>query len=162
MNRKTFCSRSIVTLQSVHVILNKLFAVMVNIKNRCTQSESRKNDFVTRRYRGHLWRLLSSGLSKEVGIVPVLYTFAKLVQTPGADWLCIGLQNITNVDMGWWGWQGRIEVERKVPSDLKSSCFRAGLRSLPYNAKMHYNFANFLKDTSQPNLAVHHYQLALW
>ncbi|EZA56628.1 Transmembrane and TPR repeat-containing protein, partial [Ooceraea biroi] len=44
----------------------------------------------------------------------------------------------------------------------RETLIKAGLRSLPYNAKMHYNFANFLKDTSQPNLAVHHYQLALW
>lgn len=39
---------------------------MVNLKNRCTQSEScnyDKNDFVTQRYRGHLWRVLSSGLN---------------------------------------------------------------------------------------------------
>lgn len=95
--------RSIVTLQSVHVTLNKLFAVMANIKNRCMQFESRdydKNDFVTRRYRGHIWRVLSSGLNKKSGIVPVLYTFTNLMQTLGADWLCMGLQNITNVDTG--------------------------------------------------------------
>lgn len=62
-----------------------------------------------------------------------------------------------------WVVQGRVEVaEDRLSSNLKSPCFRAGLRSLPYNAKMHYNFANLLKDTSQPNLAVHHYQLALW
>lgn len=75
---------------------------MVNLKNRCTQSESRnydKNDFVTRRYREHLWRVLSSGLNKKAGIVPV-YTFTNLVQASGADWLCIELQNITNVDTG--------------------------------------------------------------
>lgn len=46
--------------------------------------------------------------------------------------------------------------------DLESLGCRAGLRSLPHNAKMHYNFANFLRDTSQPNRAILHYQLALW
>lgn len=44
----------------------------------------------------------------------------------------------------------------------RESLIRAGLRSLPHNAKMHYNFANFLRDTSQPNRAILHYQLALW
>jgi len=76
---------------------------MANIKNRCMQFESRdydKNDFVTRRYRGHIWRVLSSGLNKKSGIVPVLYTFTNLMQTLGADLLCMGLQNITNVDTG--------------------------------------------------------------
>lgn len=71
---------------------------MVNIKNRCMQFESRvydKNNFITRRYRGHLWRMLSFGLNKKAGIVPVLYTFTNLTQTPGADWLCMELQNIT-------------------------------------------------------------------
>ncbi|XP_076748886.1 protein O-mannosyl-transferase TMTC1 isoform X2 [Xylocopa sonorina] len=44
----------------------------------------------------------------------------------------------------------------------RETLLRAGLRSLPHNAKMHYNFANFLRDTSQPNRAILHYQLALW
>ncbi|XP_014210531.1 transmembrane and TPR repeat-containing protein 1-like isoform X2 [Copidosoma floridanum] len=44
----------------------------------------------------------------------------------------------------------------------RESLLRAGLRALPDNAKMHYNFANFLRDTSQPNRAVLHYQVALW
>ncbi|XP_031778983.1 protein O-mannosyl-transferase TMTC1 [Nasonia vitripennis] len=44
----------------------------------------------------------------------------------------------------------------------RETLLRAGLRALPDNAKMHYNFANFLRDTSQPNRAILHYQLALW
>ncbi|XP_076301294.1 protein O-mannosyl-transferase TMTC1-like isoform X2 [Lasioglossum baleicum] len=44
----------------------------------------------------------------------------------------------------------------------RETLLRAGLRSLPHNAKMHYNFANFLRDMSQPNHAILHYQLALW
>ncbi|KAL7307439.1 hypothetical protein TKK_0000618 [Trichogramma kaykai] len=44
----------------------------------------------------------------------------------------------------------------------RETLLRAGLRSLPDNAKMHYNFANFLRDTSQANRAILHYQLALW
>ncbi|KAK2576541.1 hypothetical protein KPH14_005861 [Odynerus spinipes] len=43
----------------------------------------------------------------------------------------------------------------------RETLLKAGLRSLPHNAKMHYNFANFLRDTSQPNRAILHYQLAL-
>ncbi|XP_076380772.1 protein O-mannosyl-transferase TMTC1 [Megalopta genalis] len=44
----------------------------------------------------------------------------------------------------------------------RETLLRAGMRSLPHNAKMHYNFANFLRDMSQPNHAILHYQLALW
>ncbi|XP_043267113.1 protein O-mannosyl-transferase TMTC1-like [Venturia canescens] len=44
----------------------------------------------------------------------------------------------------------------------RETLLRAGLRSVPHNAKMHYNFANFLRDTSHPNRAILHYQLALW
>ncbi|KAF4525605.1 hypothetical protein B566_EDAN001204 [Ephemera danica] len=38
---------------------------------------------------------------------------------------------------------------------------RAGLKTLPHNAKMHYNLANFLRDTDKQDLAVYHYQEAL-
>ncbi|XP_058804494.1 protein O-mannosyl-transferase TMTC1-like isoform X2 [Phymastichus coffea] len=44
----------------------------------------------------------------------------------------------------------------------RETLLRSGLRALPDNAKMHYNFANFLRDTSQPHRAILHYQLALW
>ncbi|GLV41102.1 uncharacterized protein CBL_04626 [Carabus blaptoides fortunei] len=39
--------------------------------------------------------------------------------------------------------------------------FKAGLMALPQNAKMHYNFANFLRDTDRPELAISHYHKAL-
>lgn len=39
--------------------------------------------------------------------------------------------------------------------------FRSGLRTLPHNAKMHYNFGNFLRDSSQSDQAVAHYREAL-
>lgn len=32
---------------------------------------------------------------------------------------------------------------------------------MPHNAKMHYNFGNFLRDSSQPERAVAHYREAL-
>jgi hypothetical protein len=38
---------------------------------------------------------------------------------------------------------------------------RAGLKALPQNAKLHYNFANFLRDTGQLDLAAKHYREAL-
>lgn len=38
---------------------------------------------------------------------------------------------------------------------------RAGLRVLPHNAKMHYNFGNFLKDSFQHDTAKQHYREAL-
>lgn len=39
--------------------------------------------------------------------------------------------------------------------------YRAGLAVLPHNAKMHYNFGNFLRDSSKPDLATLHYKEAL-
>jgi protein O-mannosyl-transferase len=38
---------------------------------------------------------------------------------------------------------------------------RSGLRVLPNNAKMHYNYANFLRDNGNFRLAKHHYRKAL-
>jgi len=38
---------------------------------------------------------------------------------------------------------------------------RAGLKTLPHNAKLHYNFANFLRDTGQLEMATKHYRQAL-
>ncbi|XP_071791309.1 protein O-mannosyl-transferase TMTC1-like isoform X1 [Asterias amurensis] len=46
----------------------------------------------------------------------------------------------------------------------RESLFRSGLETLPHNAKMHYNYANFLMDSGQKEQAIHHYQtcLRLW
>lgn len=38
---------------------------------------------------------------------------------------------------------------------------RSGLKVLPNNAKMHYNYANFLRDISNTKRAKLHYQKAL-
>lgn len=38
---------------------------------------------------------------------------------------------------------------------------RSGIRVLPHNAKMHYNYANYLRDSSKSNEAINHYQEAL-
>ncbi|CAG9860211.1 unnamed protein product [Phyllotreta striolata] len=43
----------------------------------------------------------------------------------------------------------------------RESLLRAGLMTLPYNAKMHYNYANFLRDSARPELAKDHYLKAL-
>ncbi|KAK9710450.1 Protein O-mannosyl-transferase TMTC, DUF1736 [Popillia japonica] len=43
----------------------------------------------------------------------------------------------------------------------RESLLRAGLMTLPHNAKMHYNFANFLRDSGRPELAKSHYRNAL-
>lgn len=40
-------------------------------------------------------------------------------------------------------------------------CYRADLVSLPQNAKLHYNFANFLRETEQQESAIKHYKEAL-
>ncbi|XP_072309450.1 protein O-mannosyl-transferase TMTC1 isoform X2 [Eucyclogobius newberryi] len=38
---------------------------------------------------------------------------------------------------------------------------RSGIQTLPHNAKVHYNYANFLKDAGRHLEAVHHYHVAL-
>nr|CAI5822627.1 unnamed protein product [Callosobruchus analis] len=43
----------------------------------------------------------------------------------------------------------------------RDSLLRAGLETLPHNAKMHYNYANFLRDSKRPELAKVHYHAAL-
>ncbi|CAG9767800.1 unnamed protein product [Ceutorhynchus assimilis] len=43
----------------------------------------------------------------------------------------------------------------------RESLLRSGLQTLPHNAKMHYNYANFLRDSSLPDLAKSHYYMAL-
>eukprot|EP00063_Salmo_salar_P033773 XP_014008608.1 PREDICTED: transmembrane and TPR repeat-containing protein 1-like isoform X2 [Salmo salar] len=39
--------------------------------------------------------------------------------------------------------------------------FRSGIQTLPHNAKVHYNYANFLKDRGRHQEAIHHYKTAL-
>ncbi|KAJ8402447.1 hypothetical protein AAFF_G00369360 [Aldrovandia affinis] len=39
--------------------------------------------------------------------------------------------------------------------------FRSGIQTLPHNAKVHYNYANFLKDRGRNQEAIHHYKTAL-
>jgi len=38
---------------------------------------------------------------------------------------------------------------------------RSGLRSMPNNAKIHYNYANLLADVGNVPLAVKHYRIAV-
>lgn len=45
------------------------------------------------------------------------------------------------------------------PSSLY--CFSSGIQTLPHNAKVHYNYANFLKDNGRHQEAIHHYTTAL-
>ncbi|KAI1883358.1 hypothetical protein AGOR_G00230600 [Albula goreensis] len=43
----------------------------------------------------------------------------------------------------------------------REALFRSGIQTLPHNAKVHYNYANFLKDQGRSHAAIHHYQTAL-
>eukprot|EP00062_Callorhinchus_milii_P013448 gi/632961538/ref/XP_007896811.1/ PREDICTED: transmembrane and TPR repeat-containing protein 1 isoform X3 [Callorhinchus milii] len=43
----------------------------------------------------------------------------------------------------------------------RESLFRAGVQTLPLNAKVHYNYANFLKDQGRQSEAIYHYKTAL-
>ena len=38
---------------------------------------------------------------------------------------------------------------------------RSGVQTLPHNAKVHYNYANFLKDQGRNREAIYHYRTAL-
>ena len=44
---------------------------------------------------------------------------------------------------------------------IDPSGFRSGLSTVPGNAKVHYNYANFLKDSGRAREAVHHYRESL-
>ncbi|XP_061816614.1 protein O-mannosyl-transferase TMTC1 [Nerophis lumbriciformis] len=43
----------------------------------------------------------------------------------------------------------------------REALFSSGIRTLPHNAKVHYNYANFLKDNSRYQEAIYHYTIAL-
>ncbi|XP_053082080.1 protein O-mannosyl-transferase TMTC1 isoform X4 [Acinonyx jubatus] len=43
----------------------------------------------------------------------------------------------------------------------RESLFRSGVQTLPHNAKVHYNYANFLKDQGRNLEAIYHYRTAL-
>uniref|UniRef100_A0AAY4DMD1 dolichyl-phosphate-mannose--protein mannosyltransferase n=1 Tax=Denticeps clupeoides TaxID=299321 RepID=A0AAY4DMD1_9TELE len=43
----------------------------------------------------------------------------------------------------------------------REALFRSGIQTLPHNAKVHYNYANFLKDHGRNDEAVYHYRTAL-
>lgn len=44
---------------------------------------------------------------------------------------------------------------------LLPPCYSSGIQTLPHNAKVHYNYANFLKDSGRHHEAIHHYTTAL-
>ncbi|XP_059701863.1 protein O-mannosyl-transferase TMTC1 [Haemorhous mexicanus] len=43
----------------------------------------------------------------------------------------------------------------------RESLFSSGVKTLPHNAKVHYNYANFLKDQGRSVEAIYHYKTAL-
>ncbi|OCT86252.1 protein O-mannosyl-transferase TMTC1 [Xenopus laevis] len=43
----------------------------------------------------------------------------------------------------------------------REALFRSGVQTLPHNAKVHYNYANFLKDQSRKDEAITHYKTVL-
>ncbi|KAL1397468.1 hypothetical protein pipiens_009740, partial [Culex pipiens pipiens] len=52
-------------------------------------------------------------------------------------------------------------LTRNVDWSSREALLRSGLQTLPHNAKMHYNFGNYLRDSSQPGDAIVHYREAL-
>ncbi|XP_076355794.1 protein O-mannosyl-transferase TMTC1-like isoform X1 [Tachypleus tridentatus] len=55
----------------------------------------------------------------------------------------------------WW------TLRRNAVWESRETLFKSGLESVPQNAKVHYNFANFQKDTGNIELAIKHYRIAL-
>ncbi|XP_030844018.1 protein O-mannosyl-transferase TMTC1 [Strongylocentrotus purpuratus] len=45
--------------------------------------------------------------------------------------------------------------------ESRETLFKAGLQTLPHNAKMHYNYGNYLKDIGHRNEAINHFQETL-
>ncbi|XP_061617506.1 protein O-mannosyl-transferase TMTC1 isoform X1 [Phyllopteryx taeniolatus] len=43
----------------------------------------------------------------------------------------------------------------------REALFSSGIWTLPHNAKVHYNYANFLKDSTRHQEAIYHYSIAL-
>ncbi|KAG8540957.1 hypothetical protein GDO81_029993 [Engystomops pustulosus] len=43
----------------------------------------------------------------------------------------------------------------------REALFRSGVQTLPHNAKVHYNYANFLKDQNRKEEAINHYKIVL-
>ncbi|KAG7158886.1 O-mannosyl-transferase TMTC1-like 1 [Homarus americanus] len=52
-------------------------------------------------------------------------------------------------------------LQRNHDWESRETLFLAGLRTLPHNAKMHYNFANLQKDLGNADLAKFHYVYAI-
>ncbi|XP_055601161.1 protein O-mannosyl-transferase TMTC1-like [Uranotaenia lowii] len=52
-------------------------------------------------------------------------------------------------------------LSRNMDWSSREALLRSGLKTLPHNAKMHYNFGNFLRDSARPDQAVGHYREAL-
>ncbi|XP_055536777.1 protein O-mannosyl-transferase TMTC1-like [Wyeomyia smithii] len=52
-------------------------------------------------------------------------------------------------------------LSRNLDWSSREALLRSGLKTLPHNAKMHYNFGNFLRDSAQPDQAIAHYREAL-
>ncbi|XP_069164612.1 protein O-mannosyl-transferase TMTC1 [Procambarus clarkii] len=52
-------------------------------------------------------------------------------------------------------------ARRSLDWRSRDTLFTSGLRTLPHNAKMHYNYANLQRDVHNHDAAVHHYKEAI-
>ena len=57
-------------------------------------------------------------------------------------------------------WAGRTVMRNRVWVS-RYNLFRSGVETLPHNAKMHYNYANLMKDLNESHIATYHYQQAI-
>jgi len=44
---------------------------------------------------------------------------------------------------------------------FRSWCYRSGLETVPHNAKIHFNYGNFLRDSGRLSEAIEHYRTAV-
>ncbi|XP_065896491.1 protein O-mannosyl-transferase TMTC1-like isoform X2 [Dysidea avara] len=52
-------------------------------------------------------------------------------------------------------------INRNTVWYSRETLFRSGLDTIPHNAKIHYNYANYLKDSDQTSKAIEHYKKAV-
>lgn len=56
---------------------------------------------------------------------------------------------------------GTLSRERERERANHNLIARSGVETLPHNSKVHYNYANYLKDAGQRESAIYHYREAL-
>uniref|UniRef100_A0A8C7XXQ8 dolichyl-phosphate-mannose--protein mannosyltransferase n=1 Tax=Oryzias sinensis TaxID=183150 RepID=A0A8C7XXQ8_9TELE len=87
----------------------------------------------------------------------VTYGLGRLCST-AAGWCATLLKGSMLLLLLLFSWK---TVQQNTVWLSREALFRSGIQTLPHNAKVHYNYANFLKDNGRQDEAVYHYNTAL-